>query len=90
MMKLLRKGLSVCGASTYQLMRNLSDPIEKSFAELVKLVLDHHQPPPSKIVQRFKFHTRVQKLEEAVGQFIAGSLSTVSLVAHWMICYETA
>ena len=59
--------LSVCGASTYQLMRNLSapaKPTEKSFAELVKLVLDHHQPPPSKIVQRFKFHTRVQKPEE--------------------------
>ena len=66
--------LSVCGAATYQLIRNLSapeKPTEKSFAALVKLVQDHHQPPPSKIVQRFKFHTRVQKPEETVGQFIA-------------------
>ena len=37
--------LSVCGASMYQLMRNLSAPqnlTEKSFIELVQLVRDHH------------------------------------------------
>ena len=41
--------LSICGASTYQLIRDLvapAKPISKSFAELVILVKDHHQPPP--------------------------------------------
>ena len=77
-MKLLRKEQSfsvyVEHPHTYQLMRNLSaptKPTEKSFAELVKLILDHYQPPPYKIVQRFKFHTSVQKPEETFGQFIA-------------------
>ena len=42
--------LSVCGATTYQLIRNLvapAKPTSKSFDELVKLVKEHHQPPPS-------------------------------------------
>ena len=48
--------LSVWGASTYQLIRdpvapNLSSA--KTFAELVALVREHHQPPPSFIVQRY-------------------------------------
>ena len=57
--------LSSCGASTYQLIRNLvapSKPIDKSFTEIVALVRDHHQPRPSTIVQHFNFHTRTQKL----------------------------
>ena len=44
--------LSVCGAPTYQLIRNLvapQRPIEKSFAEIVKLMSDHYQPKPSPI-----------------------------------------
>ena len=66
--------LSVCGASTYQLIRNLvspSKPTDKTFAQLVKLVQDHHQPPPSAIVQRKNFHTRVRREGETISQFIA-------------------
>ena len=51
--------LSVCGASTYQKIRDLlapEKPKSKSFTEIVKLVQDHHQPPPSFIVQRFNFN----------------------------------
>ena len=39
--------LSVCGAATYQLIRNLvapGKPTEKSFADLVKLVKEHTHP----------------------------------------------
>ena len=39
--------LSVCGASTYQLIRNLvapAKPTDKSFAEIVTLVQEHHTP----------------------------------------------
>ena len=42
--------LSVCGPSTYRLMRNLctpSKPTEKSYFDLVKLVTDHFNPTPS-------------------------------------------
>ena len=48
--------LSVCGPSTYQLMRNLcapAKPTEKSYSQLVKLVADHFNPRPSVIVQWF-------------------------------------
>ena len=47
--------LSGCGASTYQLIRDLvapAKPTTKTFAELVKLVQEHHQQPLSFIVQR--------------------------------------
>jgi len=59
--------LSCCGAATYQLIRNLvspAKPTDKSFEQLVKLVTDHHQPPPSEIVQRFNFHMRTRKQEK--------------------------
>ena len=66
--------LSVCGATTYQLIRNLAAPaksVDKSFRELVTLVKDHHTPPPSVTVQRFNFNSRSQKDGETVAQFVA-------------------
>ena len=66
--------LSVCGAGTYQLIRNLvapDKPTDKSFAAIVKLVQDHYTPPPSAIVQRFKFHSRSQKDGESIAEFVA-------------------
>ena len=66
--------LSVCGASTYQLIRNLvspQKPSEKTFDELVKLVQEHHQPPPSVTVQRFAFHSRTRKEGESIANFVA-------------------
>ena len=66
--------LSGCGAATYQLVRNLvapDKPTDKSFQEIVKLVKEHHTPPPSVIVQRFKFNFRSQREGESVGEFVA-------------------
>ena len=66
--------LSSVGASTYQLIKSLlapSKPAEKSFDELVKLVKDHHQPPPSMIVQRYMFNSRVRKHREGIAVFVA-------------------
>ena len=66
--------LSVCGAPTYQLIRNLvapEKPTDKSLQELVALVQNHLTPSPSEIVQRFKFNSRSQKEGEAVAQFVA-------------------
>ena len=66
--------LSACGAKTYKLIRNLATPRkpgELSFEELVKLVQEHHNPRPSVIVQRFKFHTHSRKAEVSVATFVA-------------------
>ena len=35
------------------------------------LVHDHHQPRPSTIVQRFNFHTRIQKSGETISEYVA-------------------
>ena len=56
--------LSVCGAKTYKLIRNLvapEKPDSKSFKELAELVKNHRNPKPSEIVQRFKFNSRFRK-----------------------------
>ena len=66
--------LSVCGAGTYQLIRNLAAPArpsEKSFEDIVKLVQEHHNPPPSAIIQRYRFHSRSQKEGESIAEFVA-------------------
>ncbi len=66
--------LSVCGPSTYQLIRNLVSPAktsEKTYAQLVQLVKEHQQPTPSFIVQCYNFHTRVQQLNESISDFVA-------------------
>jgi len=72
--------LSVYASSTYLLVRNLSAPAKpnkKSLAQLVKLVIDHHQLPPSKIVKRFKFHTRVQKPEKQLDSSLLNCASSL-------------
>jgi len=50
--------LSVLGAETHQLMRSLAapqKPTEKSYDQLVDLVIKYYQPMPSVILQHFKF-----------------------------------
>lgn len=57
--------LSSCGGPTYQLIRNLlapGKPSHKTFTEIVTLVRDHHQPPPSTIVQHFIFTLGLRNL----------------------------
>ena len=62
------------GAKSYKLLRNLitpKAPSEKSFRELVETMTKHFCSPPSEIVQRFKFNTRVRKPGESVANYIA-------------------
>ena len=66
--------LTVSGASTYKLIRNLSaptKPAEKSFDNLVALLKSHYNPKPSAIMQRFQFHSHTQRTGETVTAFIA-------------------
>ena len=44
---------------------------QETYEELVKLLSAHFNPPPSEIVQRFKFHSRVRELEESVATFVS-------------------
>ena len=66
--------LSVCGAKTYKLIRNLVNPrkpTDKSFGELVNLVKNHLNPRPSSIVYRFKFNSRFRQQGETIQQYVA-------------------
>ena len=66
--------LSNCGPQTYQLLKNLMAPDKpsvKPFTDIVKVLQDYWQPKPSEIVQRFNFHSRVQKQGESVADFVA-------------------
>ena len=66
--------LSSVGASTYQLIKNLlapCKPAERSFEELVNLIKDHYQPPPSESVQRYIFNTRIRKRGESIALYVA-------------------
>lgn len=66
--------LSVCGAKTYRLIRNLATPQkpgEIGFKEIVEMVQNHLNPKPSVIVQRFKFHTHSRKSGVTVAEFVA-------------------
>ncbi|XP_071153694.1 uncharacterized protein [Mytilus edulis] len=66
--------LSVCGKNIYKLIRDLLAPAKrgtKSLADLTKLVNNHRDPVPSKIIQRFKFNSRTRHSDESVRTFIA-------------------
>ena len=53
--------ISTVGGPTYQLIRNHLAPTEKTYDKIVQVVLNHHQPPPSDIVQRLNFHSRYRR-----------------------------
>ena len=66
--------LSICGVSTYRLIKSLcapAKPEEVPFKDLVTLVERHHNPEPSATVQRFKFHSRCRQPGETVSTYIA-------------------
>ena len=66
--------LSVVGAGTYKVLRNIVSPAkpgDKSYADLVKALSQHFKPTPSEIVERFKFHSRVRKPGESVAAYVA-------------------
>ena len=65
---------SVCGAATYKLIKNLlapTKPADASFKDIVKLLTEHYQPKPSRVVQRYLFHSRVRKQGESVATYVA-------------------
>lgn len=66
--------LVVIGPTTYGLLRNLVSPAkpgDKSYEDLVKILKDHFNQPPSKTVQRSGFNSQFRKADETVATFVA-------------------
>ncbi len=65
--------LSNIGARGYKLLRCLSQnkPQEKTYAQLKELLLEHINPPPNVISQRFLFHRRERRTGETVKTYVA-------------------
>jgi len=66
--------LAVIGPPAYKLLCNLVSPAkpgDKSYEELVHVMTEHHNPTPSEIVQRYKFHSRFRQQGESVAMFVA-------------------
>ena len=66
--------LSVIGATTYALLRNLVTPAapkDKEYATLCKLLKDHCEPTPIVIAERYRFYSRKQNAGESIAEYIA-------------------
>ena len=65
--------LSVVGPGPYKLLRNLVAPAklsEKTFEQLTELLKCHYNPPPSEVIQCFRFNSRVHKPGESVATYV--------------------
>ena len=66
--------LTVCGRSTYRMIKNItapSQPSEKTFDEIATLMSEHYNPKPTVTVQRCIFNGRTRKQGETVAEFVA-------------------
>ena len=66
--------LSLIGAKTYGLLRDLiapAKPKEKSLAELTKTLRTHFEPRPLIIAERFHFNQRNQLPNESIADYMA-------------------
>ncbi|CAL9688159.1 unnamed protein product [Knipowitschia caucasica] len=65
--------LSVMGATTYGLLRNLvqpDKPKDKSFADIVTILKEHFEPKPILVAERFRFNKCNQK-QNQYAQYVA-------------------
>ena len=66
--------LSVVGPKTYKLLSSLiapTKPGDKSYVDLVKALTNHHNPPPSETVQRYRFHSRFRQPGETISTYVS-------------------
>ena len=74
--------LSVCGPTTFKLIKSLADPSKfptMTFVELCALVKEYYEPLPSPIVQRYKFNTR----NRVPGETVAGYVAALREIAEY-------
>ncbi|KAK9513169.1 hypothetical protein VZT92_026728 [Zoarces viviparus] len=66
--------LSVMGAATYGLLRNLVQPRkpkDKTFDKIVAVLKEHYEPKPLLVAERFRFNRCNQKANQPVTQYVA-------------------
>jgi len=66
--------LSMCGASTYQLIRDLVSlvkPADKTYVELVAIVTKHYNLTPSVTMSRYKFNSRKRGRDQSISSYEA-------------------
>ena len=66
--------LSVVGKRTYGILRSLlapERPPSKTLEELTATLTKHFSPPPSEVISRFRFYSRMRQPGESVSAFIA-------------------
>ena len=66
--------LTCCGATTYELLKNLlqpEKPADKTYDALVRILDKHFNPKPSQIMQRYRFNTRHRQPGETVATYVA-------------------
>lgn len=64
--------LTLIGKNGYALLKNLCLPVIpswKTYEELLNLMKNHLQPPPSEITERYKFEKCVQNAAETISAF---------------------
>ena len=66
--------LSVKGPGPHKLLRSLltpDKPSDKTFEELTALLAKHYSPPPSKVIQRYRFNSRSRNAGESIAAYVA-------------------
>ena len=76
--------LSVCGQSTYKVLRNLvapKKPGECAYKDILGHLRCYYSPKPSIIVQQCKFNTRYRQQGESAAKFMAELRQIAQFVA---------
>ena len=66
--------LSVCGAETFRLIKNLTapnGPAQKTYDQIKTLVENHYTPTRNVIMEKFIFNSRAQKPSETIMEYVA-------------------
>ena len=66
--------LTVVGAAPYKLLQSLLAPKkvdDKTFEQLTEILANHYSPPPSEVVQRYRFNLRMRAPGESVATYVA-------------------
>ncbi|CAH0732003.1 unnamed protein product, partial [Brenthis ino] len=77
--------LSVIGSKLFSLLKNLCTPVaprERTYEELKKILMNHLEPKPNVITERYKFGQRCQMSGESINTYLA-ELKKLSLYCNY-------